>query len=235
MHDLNGNIIAEYDSAGTVLREYIWLEERPLAVVDHSGTSPVIYHVHSDHLGRPVVMTDDTKTKVWEANFLPFGGVHSLTGPASLDYRFPGQWFQLESGLHYNWHRHYDPTTGRYLQPDPLGMPDGPSRWAYALNSPLMNIDPTGQFRVNPGIGQKHLGLGTAGGGIAPWRMSRPTPLLGPGNPVKPYTPPPYCEADDDCEEDIRRAREICIDLMTTGRNRNPRVFGPNPTVYRCA
>ncbi|TIX16112.1 MAG: hypothetical protein E5V41_14255, partial [Mesorhizobium sp.] len=35
------------------------------------------------------------------------------------------------SGLNYNWHRHYDPTTGRYLQPDPLGMPDGPSRWAY--------------------------------------------------------------------------------------------------------
>lgn len=35
----------------------------------------------------------------------------------------------VESGLHYNWHRHSDPTTVRHLQPDPLGMPDGPSRW----------------------------------------------------------------------------------------------------------
>ena len=67
-----------------------------------------------------------------------------ITGSAVLDYRFPGQWFQFASGLHYNWHRHYDATTGRYVQPDPLGMPDGPSRWTYAVNSPLMRIDPWG-------------------------------------------------------------------------------------------
>ncbi|MGQ2906051.1 MAG: RHS repeat-associated core domain-containing protein [Neoaquamicrobium sediminum] len=146
VHDLDGNIIAEYDASGTLLREYIWLEERPLAVVDHSGMSPAIYHVHADHLGRPIMMTDNAKAVVWEASYLPFGAVDTLSGSASLDYRFPGQWFQLESGLHYNWHRHYDPTTGRYLQPDPLGMPDGPNRWAYALNSPLMYTDPTGQI-----------------------------------------------------------------------------------------
>jgi RHS repeat-associated protein len=76
--------------------------------------------------------------------------VHALTGPASLDLRFPGQWFQLETGLHYNWHRHYDPTTGRYTQPDPLGLTallsDGPSVYAYAGQSPLMLVDPTGEF-----------------------------------------------------------------------------------------
>ena len=71
-----------------------------------------------------------------------------ITRPASTT-AFPGQWFQLESGLHYNWHRHYDPTTGRYVQPDPLGMIDEPSRWAYAGNSPLMEIDPEGlQLRL---------------------------------------------------------------------------------------
>jgi len=70
--------------------------------------------------------------------------VVSITGPASLDARFPGQWFQLETGLHYNWHRHYDPTTGRYLQPDPLGFVDGPSVYAYAVNSPQMNVDQEG-------------------------------------------------------------------------------------------
>ncbi|MEO4001727.1 RHS repeat-associated core domain-containing protein [Mesorhizobium sp. CAU 1732] len=193
VHDLDGNIIAEYDAAGAVLREYIWLEERPLAVVDHSGTSPAIYHVHADHLGRPVMLTDDAKAKVWEATYLPFGGVHSLTGPASLDYRFPGQWFQLESGLHYNWHRHYDPATGRYLQPDPLGMPDGPSRWVYALNSPLMNTDREGLSPFS------FLGpaLRILGPRILPpllWGPLEPAPFpSGPLTPPAPNEPPAYC------------------------------------------
>ena len=43
---------------------------------------------------------------VWQARYLPFGEVASVSGLASLDYRFPGQWLQIETGLHYNWHRH---------------------------------------------------------------------------------------------------------------------------------
>lgn len=97
------------------------------------------------------MMTDGGADIVWEASYLPYGEVASVTGPASLDYRFPGQWFQLESGLHYNWHRYYDATTGRYLQPDPLGMPDGPSRWAYVRNSPLIGVDPEGLADDLPG------------------------------------------------------------------------------------
>jgi RHS repeat-associated protein len=147
VHDLSGNVIAEYDSAGTLLREYVWLDNRPIAAIE-AGTTPVVYWVHTDHLERPVMMTDDNANVVWQAKYLPYGEVYSVTGPASLDYRFPGQWFQLESGLNYNWHRHYDPTTGRYVQPDPIGMPDGPSRWAYAQNSPLMNVDPTGEIFI---------------------------------------------------------------------------------------
>jgi len=56
------------------------------------------------------MMTDAAGAVVWQASYLPYGEVASITGPASLDYRFPGQWFQLESGLAYNWHRHYDST-----------------------------------------------------------------------------------------------------------------------------
>lgn len=145
LYDLDGNLIAEYDGAGNVVREYVWLDARPLAVVVYSGASEgEIFHIHTDHLERPVLMTDVSKSPVWQATYLPFGGMHTVIGSANLDLRFPGQRFQSETGLHYNWHRHYDPTTGRYLQPDPLGMPDGPSRWSYALNSPLMKVDPTG-------------------------------------------------------------------------------------------
>lgn len=146
IYDLSGNIIAEYDSNGALGREYIWLDERPLAVVADAGTkAATIYQVHTDHLDRPIMMTDSAKNVVWRATYLPYGEAYTILGSATLDQRFPGQWFQLESGLHYNWHRHYDPTTGRYLQADPLGMPDGPNRWAYVANSPLMDVDPDGR------------------------------------------------------------------------------------------
>ena len=71
-------------------------------------------------------MTDASKAMVWRALYEPFGAVHAITGPAANDMRFPGQWFQFETGLHYNRHRHYDPTLGRYTQPDPLGLNQGP-------------------------------------------------------------------------------------------------------------
>ncbi|NSZ57477.1 RHS repeat protein [Agrobacterium tumefaciens] len=148
IYDLSGNIIAEYNDNGALGREYIWLDERPLAVVADAGSAtPEIYQVHTDHLERPIMMTDSAKNVVWRATYLPYGEAYTILGSAALDQRFPGQWFQLESGLHYNWHRHYDPTTGRYLQADPLGMPDGPNRWAYVTNSPLMYVDPEGRQR----------------------------------------------------------------------------------------
>ena len=77
----------------------------------------------TDHIGRPVFATNDLGVKVREASCLPFGGVHVAAG--GIDLRFPGQWFQAESGLHQNRMRDYDPTTGRYLEADPLGLVDG--------------------------------------------------------------------------------------------------------------
>jgi RHS repeat-associated protein len=75
--------------------------------------------VHPDHLDRPTKMTNASQAVVWDAYYWPYGEVRSITGSASNNLRFPGQYFLVESGLHYNWHRHYDPTIGRYIQPDP--------------------------------------------------------------------------------------------------------------------
>jgi RHS repeat-associated protein len=75
----------------------------------------------------------------------PFSSVHTSTGSLPTA-RFPGQWFQSESGLHQNWMRDYDPTTGRYLQADPLGLIDGASVYGYVKQSPMRFTDPTGQF-----------------------------------------------------------------------------------------
>jgi len=70
-----------------------------------------------------------------------------------MELRFPGQWFQSESGLHQNWMRDYDPTTGRYIQADPLGLVDGASVYGYALQNPGRYTDPRGERIQIPGLG----------------------------------------------------------------------------------
>jgi RHS repeat-associated protein len=159
-----GNVIAETAGGGATgatgtVREYIWLPEgeitptfraraqvdRPLAVVNAVNTTPVTWYVHVDHLSRPIKMTTSTKASVWDAVWQPWGNAHTITGTAVLDARFPGQWFQLETGLHYNWNRTYDPSIGRYTQPDPLGFVDGPSVYGYARGGPQSYVDKDGR------------------------------------------------------------------------------------------
>ena len=151
VHDLDDHIIAETDASGQTLREYIWLGDIPLAVVDKVATgSPVIYYVHADHLGRPARMTAQNQAWVWDVIYSPFGETSYIwTNPGTIDIRFPGQWFQLESGLAYNWHRHYDASIGRYVQPDPLGLAallsDGPSAvfgYQSGDGNPISFVDP---------------------------------------------------------------------------------------------
>lgn len=112
----------------------------PVAVIEND----TLYFVRADHIGRPVFATNDLGVKVWEASYLPFGGVQTSTG-TPMELRFPGQWFQSESGLHQNWMRDYDPTTGRYIQADPLGLVDGASVYGYALQNPGRYVDPRGE------------------------------------------------------------------------------------------
>ncbi|GJD99630.1 RHS repeat-associated core domain-containing protein [Methylobacterium isbiliense] len=128
IHDVWDRVLVETNGAGAAVREYVWVGDIPVAVVDNSagGTNPTLLWVHVDHLGRPELMTDATQAVKWRAAYEPFGTVASVTGPAALQMRFPGQWFQLEAGLAYNWNRHYDATIGRYTQADPFGLSQGP-------------------------------------------------------------------------------------------------------------
>jgi RHS repeat-associated protein len=128
--------------------------------VSISITPPVVnapaqlYFIHPDHLGTPRVITKATdNTKVWEwKNDDPFGnnlpdenpnGVNGAT-PFQYNLRFPGQYFDVETGTYFNWNRDYDPATGRYVQSDPIGLRGGINTYRYALNNPLLYIDPTG-------------------------------------------------------------------------------------------
>ena len=71
--------------------------------------------------------------------------LHARTAHKIL--RLEGQYYDAETGLHDNWHRTYNPRSGRYLQPDPLGYRDGPDAYLYAQGDPLNKIDPTGLYQ----------------------------------------------------------------------------------------
>ena len=102
-------------------------------------------YFHVDQLNTPQKMTDPDQQLVWDAVYQPFGEA-SITSAPHYDnpLRFPGQYFDAETGLHYNWWRYMDPATGRYMSSDPIGLAGGLSTYGYAFQNPLKFTDPTG-------------------------------------------------------------------------------------------
>ena len=154
LYDVWDHLLAETDGAGHVVKQYIWVGDEPVAVLDGTSNpaSPTLYYVHADHLQRPELMTNAAGSVVWTAYYEPFGTVSSITGSLTENQRFPGQWFEIEAGLAYNWHRHYDSTIGNYASPDPLGPFLSPS-----ANAPLM----VGGGGVDSGSGPTLTGVST--------------------------------------------------------------------------
>lgn len=121
-----------------------------------------VYYMHTDHLGAVVKVTDADARVVWDVDRQPFGDL--LFGLAAIDMplRFPGQYEDAESGLFYNYFRYYDPSTGRYIQSDPIGLDGGLNTYAYVEGNPLRYIDPLGLIKVCffP-AGVTHVGFGS--------------------------------------------------------------------------
>ena len=138
--------LAELDGQGRIARQYVHLDDRPVAVIDGEGASERVAFLHLDHRGAPVLATDRSGERIWQAAHAPFGRVTDIRSSEgfTLALRLPGQHEDGATGLHYNDHRWYDPDAGRYLSPDPLGLRGGPNPYAYAGNDPLTRIDPTG-------------------------------------------------------------------------------------------
>ncbi|MES9842252.1 MAG: RHS repeat-associated core domain-containing protein [Candidatus Thiodiazotropha endolucinida] len=141
-----GQLLGEYDQNGQAIREYITLEGQPVALIvtDPVTTLSSVYYLHTDHLGAVVKATDSTQTLVWDAERKPFGERSVITAQIEMPLGFPGQYFDEETGNYYNYFRDYDPSTGRYLQSDPIGLEGGINTYAYVAGNPLILIDPNG-------------------------------------------------------------------------------------------
>ncbi|MES9834065.1 MAG: RHS repeat-associated core domain-containing protein [Candidatus Thiodiazotropha sp. DIVDIV] len=101
-------------------------------------------YLHTDHLGAVVKATDEVQAVVWDVDRKPFGERESLVGQVEVPLGFPGQYFDEETNNYYNYFRDYDPTTGRYLQSDPIGLAGGLNTYVYVNGNPLIYTDPKG-------------------------------------------------------------------------------------------
>lgn len=159
-YDASGLLIAESDGNGVWLKEYVYFNGQLIAMVDFdNGVVQPAYAVHNDHLGTPTQITNRTGTLVWQATYSPFGLatinndvdgelVEGKSTPVELNIRFPGQYYDAETKLHYNWHRYYDPKVGRYITSDPLGLSAGINTYGYVGGNPVGNIDPEGLISI---------------------------------------------------------------------------------------
>ncbi|MBI5506118.1 MAG: hypothetical protein HY899_15085 [Deltaproteobacteria bacterium] len=150
VYDLSGHLLAEYATDGLVpqvLREYIWLDDTPVALIDHTGAGDAqLLAIHTDHLRRPQKLTDASQALVWDGQFDPFGEEYAVASTTDMPLRFPGQEWDAATALSQNWNRDYDPTLGRYIESDPIGLMGGVNRYAYVESNPMYWADPTGLY-----------------------------------------------------------------------------------------
>ena len=225
VYDEDGNIMGETGNGGASSNgttDYIWLPTP-------AGTSVLVgavvngnsYAVHTDHLGTPRRLTDAQNKPAWQLAYSAFGDNAPTTAQnhfkptaamsegddkkAALTFnlRFPGQYFDAESGLSYNYFRTYDAKTGRYTQSDPIGLNGGWNRYAYVGGNPLSYTDPRGLNPVAGAIGGAQIGtaifpgVGTVIGGavgaglgvLAGYGLDRM--FAKPGNESRPVDAPP--------------------------------------------
>jgi len=168
VYDEQGSLIAEAGSGGTNSAgqaQYLYLPTAngpmPVAAVIDGAT----YAVHSDHLNTPRKLTNADGQAVWQWGYSAFGedkpttaknrfaNLETTPNPGTtnlsevkFNLRYPGQYADEESGLFYNYFRSYDSRTGRYSQPDPIGLGGGANRFTYVSNNPLGGVDSLGLF-----------------------------------------------------------------------------------------
>lgn len=166
LYDEEGSLVGEYgmggaNSGGQGQYFYLPTASGPMPIA--AEIDGLLYAIHADHLNTPRQLTQQGGQPAWQWAYSAYGdeaptlGARRFTDettkpttgstgipPVRFNLRYPGQYFDEETGLHYNWHRSYDPRVGRYTQGDPIGLQGGWNRMAYVEGNPLGAIDPEG-------------------------------------------------------------------------------------------
>lgn len=163
VYDEQGRLIGEYDAQGHLIQETVWLEDIPVATLRPGGAGGVqVYYIHTDHLNtRRRITRPSDNVIVWRWDSDAFGRDAADEDPNGdgqrfeYNLRFPGQYYDSETGLHYNYFRDYDPSIGRYVQSDPIGLAGGLNTYGYVAGDPVSKTDPFGLCPSNmrPGPG----------------------------------------------------------------------------------
>ena len=159
-----------YASSGQLLYEqsaqravnYVWLAGRLVGISVNHGA---LQSVHTDWLGRPELVTGTTSpTVAWRASNTVYDRKVTLDTIGGLNVFFPGQYYDSETNLYYNWHRYYDANSGRYIQSDPIGLTGGINSYAYTTGNPISRVDPTGFRNIVGQFGGSNVqGVGVEG------------------------------------------------------------------------
>ena len=135
-------LIAELDSAGAVTQSYGYTPQSTYGTSPlYTKTSVGYAYYQLDHLGTPQQLVNKTGAVVWKAKALAFGDTTVEVNTVINNLRFPGQYYDAETGTHYNYFRDYEPGTGRYVQSDPIGLGGGQNSYAYVTSQPVNQID----------------------------------------------------------------------------------------------
>jgi RHS repeat-associated protein len=147
--DESSHLIGEYNGNGVMIVEYVWLNDRPIAAI-YAGNR--IVYLITDNQSKPRRGVDaSTQQVVWSWDPDAFGVLQPATGLTNgveMDLRFPGQYYDVQSGLYYNHNRYYNPELGRYMEPDPTGLEAGLNPYSYVSNNPVNAVDPSGLMEL---------------------------------------------------------------------------------------
>jgi len=211
LYDESGRLLGEYAEDGTPVAQYLWLGNMPIGVIQ----SGQVYAIHTDHLTTPRVVINSQGTTVWRWESLaqPFGENLPDTDPDgngatfTMNLRFPGQYFDQETRLHYNYFRDYDPGVGRYVESDPIGLQGGENTYVYVFSKPLDFGDLFGLIStVEKCLTDPRAAAACYEAGIIP----KPAP-----RPAFPPVPIPNEPCDDDDSERCKRVKEMCIETCS--------------------
>lgn len=146
-------LAAEYTATGELIQEYgydptaAWMSQPLFTRAKRKDTNAwTVSYFGTSHLGTPEVAFDKRGTLTWQASAQAFGSTRVSRSLIDNPLRFPGQYWDAETGLHYNYFRDYDPQTGRYAQRDPIGLKGGLNSFSYVLNNPVKYTDIFGLF-----------------------------------------------------------------------------------------